>query len=179
MKIIETQRLIIRNWESSDANSLISIVDKPKIQRWLLDWDNPNDWIAEWIENVKNHYIKDSPIIDFISWAIVLKETNGIIGQINIGGDEFDNKEVEVAYFIDDNFTNFGYATEATKAIVDYSFKRYGYTHIKAIVQPENYGSIATVKKVGFKYIETIEKQLNGHNCPLLFDVFKLDNTRI
>lgn len=179
MKIIETKRLIIRNWESSDANSLINIIDKPKIQKWLLDWDNPKEWIAKWIENVKNHYIKDSPIIDFISWAIILKETNEIIGQINIGGDEFDNKEVEVAYFIDDDFTNFGYATEATRAIIDYCFKRYGYTHIKAMAQPQNYGSIVTLKKVGFKYIETIEKQLNSHNCPLLFDIFKLDNTRI
>ena len=154
---------------------LISIIFK----KWVLDWNNPQAWIAEWIENVKSHYIKDNPIIDFISWAIVLKETNEIIGQINIGGDEFDNKEVEVAYFIDEDFINFGYATEATKAIVGYVFQRYEYTYIKAIVQPQNYGFVVTVKKVGFKYIETIEKQLNGHNCPLLFDVFKLDNTGI
>lgn len=179
MQIIETQRLIIRNWESSDANSLINIVNKPNIQKWLLDWDNPEEWIAKWIENVRNHYIKDSPINDFISWAIILKETNGIIGQINIGGDEFDNKEVEVAYFIDDSFTNLGYATEATEAIVDCIFQRYGYTHINAIIQPQNYGSIATVKKLGFKYIETIEKQLTGHSYPLLFDVFRLDNIKV
>lgn len=179
MEIIETQRLIIRNWESSDVNCLINIVNKPNIQKWLLDWNNPEGWIAKWIGNVKNNYIKDSPINDFISWAIVLKEVNCVIGQINIGGDEFDNKEVEVAYFIDDSYTNLGYATEATRAIVDCIFKRYRYTHINAMIQPKNYGSIATVKKLGFKYIETIEKQLIDHSYPLLFDIFRLDNITV
>lgn len=179
METIETQRLIIRNWESSDANSLINIVNKPNIQKWLPDWDNPEEWIAKWIENVKNHYIKDSLINAFISWAIVLKEVNSVIGQINVGGDEFNNKEVEVAYFIDDSFTNLGYATEATKAIVDCIFQRYGYTHINTMIQPQNHGSIATVKKLGFKYIKTIEKQLTGHSYPLLFNVFRLDNITV
>lgn len=67
MKTIETRQIIIRNWELSDADSLIYIANKHNIQKWLLDWNNPQEWIAEWIENVKSHYIKDNPIIDFIS----------------------------------------------------------------------------------------------------------------
>ena len=47
------------------------------------------------------------------------------------------------------------------------------------MIQPKNYGSIAIVKKLGFKYIETIEKQLTGHSYILLFDVFRLDNIKV
>lgn len=47
MEIIETQRLIIRNWESSDVNNLINIVNKPNIQKWLLDWNNPEEWMVK------------------------------------------------------------------------------------------------------------------------------------
>lgn len=174
--MLETQRLVVRSWEASDEADLIAIVNSPSVQKWLPDWEEPEKWIGGWIQNVKRHEAQDDPLNKFISWAIVLKDTGVLVGQINIGADAFENKEMEVAYFIGDAYAGNGYATEAATATIAHVFEKYKQPILNAMVQPENLASIAVIKKTGFRYVKTEEIQLEGLSRPEKFDYYILDN---
>ena len=111
-----------------------------------------------------------------MTWAIVLKESNELIGMVNIGSDEFDQQEVGTGYFIDMAYENKSYMTEALKALCDYVFSTYHYDHIATMIQPTNVVSIAVAKKVGFKYVKDIMTNNGGFEKQVINHLFRLEN---
>lgn len=95
---------------------------------------------------------------------------------INIGSDEYDKREVGTGYFIDIEYEKHGYATEAVKALCDYIFRNYHYDHIAAIIQADNYASIAVIQKVGFKYVTDIMSNSGGFDEPVTKKLYRLEN---
>lgn len=174
--LLQTKRLTLRQWEAADANALISIANQPYVNSWLPDWRNSKAWVKPWIEKVQRHYVIDNPMTNFLSWAIELTESGQIIGQINIGSDGFDGKEISIGYFIDENHCSCGYTTEASAALINHTFSAYGYDHIMAIVQPANKPSNAVVIKLGFSYISTKEHLADGQTQKLPFNYYRLNN---
>lgn len=170
---IESERLIIREFNRDDIHELIDISEQPHIQRWLPDWKNACEWVENWIETVKHHYITDDPETDFLAYGVELKQTGRLIGQVGIGGTE---NGIAVGYFISQEFTNNGYATEAMKAFIDYIFKKYGYIHLIATVQPDNTASNRVVQKLGFDCESIIEFIDNGQTEILPFNYYHIYN---
>ncbi len=156
MELLRTDRLILRRWQEDDEDRFIHIASQNHIAYWLSDWGGCSQWASNWIKGTVAGYTVNDPMIHFMTWAIVLKESGKLIGMINIGSDEYGKKEVGTGYFIDLDYTNNGYMTEALKALCAYVFRIYGYDHIALMVQPDNYASIAVAQKAGFQYIEDI-----------------------
>ena len=173
--MLHTKRLYIRQWELADSDALAEIANQEHVNRWLPDWLNCREWVIPWIEKVSRHYAIDNPITNFLSWAVVFSDNDRVIGQINIGSDSFEGKEVGIGYFIDENYCNCGYASEAAAVLVEHTFKKYGFDHLAATVQPHNYASIAVVEKVGFRFIKTIMRKDSGQSEALPFNYYRLD----
>lgn len=173
--MLQSKRLIIRQWEVTDSDVLVEIANQKYVNGWLPDWLNCREWVTPWIQMVNSHYAIDNPITDFLSWAVVLSESGQVIGQINIGSDSFEGKEVGIGYFIDEHYCNRGYATEAAAALIEHTFQKYGFDYLAATVQPHNYSSIAVVEKVGFRFIKKIERKDNGQSEALPFNYYRLD----
>ena len=95
---------------------------------------------------------------------------------INIGSDEYDKKEVGIGYFLDTSHENHGYMTEALIAFCDYVFNAYKYSHIAAMIQPENVASIAVIRKAGFKCVNDIISNIGGFPEPIVQKLFRLPN---
>ena len=179
MELLRTERLILREWEEADAEPLIHIAVKEHISYWLPEWGNCSEWALPWIQGtVKDGYNINNPIEHFMTWAIVLKKSNELIGMINIGSDEYRGKEVGTGYFLDMDYENHGYMTEALTALRDYVFRTYKYDHIAAMVQPQNAASIAVIQKAGFKYVENIISESGGFAEPVTQKLFRLFNNQ-
>lgn len=175
--LLETDYLILREWKDIDYESLVSITDQPYVYSWIPDWQGWSGWGHDWIKEVNTHYQIDNPMTNFMSWAIVLKETNKIIGQINIG--DFEDKEISIGYFIDENFSNHGYTTQAASALIQHAFKKYHYDHIITIAQPANLASNAVIKKLGFQLISVIKSLQDGQTQALPFNYYRINNPSI
>ncbi|MCB2342411.1 GNAT family N-acetyltransferase [Clostridium estertheticum] len=102
-------------------------------------------------------------------------KTNGIcIGVVGVHPkDEIDN-EVELLYGVSDNYQNKGYATEASKALIQWTFENTQLKSLTAIVKPENITSKIVIEKLGFEYVDTKVIVYDGDMCK--FGYYKLYN---
>lgn len=151
--MLETDRLILRAWKESDASECYKYAKDPKV--------GP---IAGWaphasIENSKQ-IIKDYLMIPE-TYAIVLKETNSVIGSVALltnstlakGGNE-----VELGYWVGVPHWNNGYATEAAKELLKHAFDDLKVESVVAGYYEGNNQSKRVLEKLGFRFID--EKKL-------------------
>ena len=179
MELLRTERLILREWEESDAEELVAMTSTEHISYWLPDWGTCEEWALPWIQGtVKQGYMIKNPMDHFMTWAIVL-QSGKLIGMINIGSDEYEKKEVGTGYFIDINYENHGYMTEALIALCDYVFNHWQYKHIAVMIHPENTASIAVIQKAGFKYVKDILSDSGGFAEPIVQKLFRLPNSAV
>ena len=154
--IVETPRLILRPFEKSDAEALFDMDKNPNVHKYL--WQQPTQEVSETIkiiEMVQKQYV-DNKIGRF---ATILKETGEFIGWTGI---KFVNDHVEngntnfydYGYRLNEKFWNKGYATEASKAWLDYGFNQLNIEKMHAYTHAQNGASNQVLKKVGFQFME-------------------------
>ncbi|MEG0295158.1 MAG: GNAT family protein [Clostridium sp.] len=147
---IETERLILRKFNSTDADSVF--------KNWASD-ELVQSWYSEPIYETKektsellNTYINSYEKEDYYRWAITLKDTNECIGQIAIFLVDNKNHFCEYEYCIGREFQKNGYATEATKAIIDFSFNKINFNKVQICHKSGNPKSQSVIEKCGLTY---------------------------
>lgn len=154
--IFETERLILRPLEITDAKAMFAMDNNPIVHKYL--WNKPTKELSETIkiiEMVQKQYV-DNKIGRF---ATLLKENNEFIGWTGI---KFVNDHVEngntnfydYGYRLNEKFWNKGYATEASIAWLDYGFNQMNINEMNAYTHAENGASNHVLQKVGFHFIE-------------------------
>ena len=154
--ILETQRLILRPLELSDAEALFELNKNPNVHKYL--WQKPEVAIEESIkviEYVQRQY-KENNIGRF---ATILKDTNEFIGWTGI---KFVNDHVEngntnffdYGYRLGEPHWNKGYATEATQFWLDYGFNQMKIEIMNAYTHAQNGASNHILQKCGMQFIK-------------------------
>lgn len=148
MKIIlETPRLLLREFEFTDAESFFLLNSDPDVVRYTGDVAFKNiDEAKALIENYVP-YKRDG----YGRWTVILKETSEILGWCGLRFIE-DTGQIDLGYRFFKKQWNKGYATEAAHACVEYGFQKLGMTEIVARAMKENIGSIEVMKKVEMTY---------------------------
>jgi RimJ/RimL family protein N-acetyltransferase len=96
-----------------------------------------------------NHQIQ-KPRIKF-QLAVVLKSSNQLIGNCGVRMEKADDLEANIGYELNPQYWNFGYATEAAHAIVDFGFQHFGIHRIWADLVADNVGSVHVLEKLGMR----------------------------
>ena len=154
--ILETDRLILRPFELSDADALFEMDKNPEVHKYL--WNKPYTKIEEiqdYIKMVQQQYI-DHGIGRF---STIVKETGELIGWTGI---KFVTNHIEngntnfydYGYRLNEKFWNKGYATEASKAWLNYGFNQMKIDKMNAYTHAENGASNHVLQKVGFNFME-------------------------
>ncbi|MBY9078838.1 GNAT family N-acetyltransferase [Paenibacillus sp. HN-1] len=118
MKVLETERLIIRQYTTGDFDVIYGILSDPVTMSF---WPKPFDkeQVTHWIERNMRSYQENG----FGRWLIVLKERDVIIGDCGIMKSEINSKlENDLGYIIDQHYWKQGYGTEAARACMHYAF---------------------------------------------------------
>lgn len=147
MIILETQRLIIREWTASteDKNAFYEILSSPITMSF---WPRPYTYeqTESWIDNNIKRY-KES---GFGRWAVVLKKNNKIIGDCGIAKTQIDRKyEYDLGYIVHYPYWQKGLAGEAAKACLDYGFNELQLKRLCANMPYDHTGSVKTAEKIG------------------------------
>jgi len=154
--ILETDRLLLRPLEISDAQAMFTMDNNPLVHKYL--WQNPTQHISETIkiiEYVQKQYAENS----IGRFATILKETDEFIGWTGIKyiNDHIENGNTnfyDYGYRLDEKFWNKGYATEASYAWLDYGFNQMNIEVMNAYTHTENGASNHILKKVGMNFME-------------------------
>ncbi|RTY93634.1 GNAT family N-acetyltransferase [Flavobacterium sp. GT3R68] len=150
--IIQTERLILRKMMISDAEAMFKLDSNPNVVKYL--GNTPFKSIGEsinLINNVSNQYLKNG----IGRFSVVLKETNEVIGWAGIKFvTEPENNQThfyDLGYRLQEEHWGKGYATEATRAWLDYAFQTMNLPVLIASVNVDNFNSNKIVQKFGFQ----------------------------
>ncbi|WP_297798102.1 GNAT family N-acetyltransferase [uncultured Eudoraea sp.] len=146
--MIETERLWLRKITLEDQEELFELHSDPEVQKYT--GEPVLESMEEIVKSIAGR-IKDYNEVGFGRLAVIIKATNEFIGWAGLTYlPEFD--EVDLGYRFKKEFWGKGFATEASKAILEYGFNELGLEKIVAIAIPEHKASIKVMQKAGMKF---------------------------
>jgi ribosomal-protein-alanine N-acetyltransferase len=152
-KVLETERLVLRQMEMSDADNLMGIFSDPVAMRYYpatKSRDEAEAWVRWTLESYKNH--------GFGLWVAILKETGEFARQCGLTVQEVEGEqEVEIGYLFLRRFWGRGLATEAALTVRDYGFAL-GYRRLVSIIDPGNLASRRVAEKTGLALEKVVIK---------------------
>jgi ribosomal-protein-alanine N-acetyltransferase len=154
---IESGRIRIRPFSMDDAEDLHAIVSQEKVVEFLPEDVMSKEETKRILGWLIDCYDRNSPErIRKFTTAVVLRETNKLIGWCGLGPLDFEESETELYFGISTEHWGKGIATEAGALMLDYGFRRLGLDRIVAVVQAENLASKRVVEKLGMGYRKTV-----------------------
>jgi len=151
---IETERLILRRFEYADAEAVLHY--------WAADervqslYSEPVYSTLDEVNGLLERYISSYESDGCYRWAIVEKNCGECIGQIAYFLVDSKNHFAEIEYCIGSEFQCRGYATEATKAIIDYGFRKMNLHKVQICTKTINVPSKRVIEKCGFTFEGTL-----------------------
>lgn len=155
--ITETGRLILREMTENDFDALYAVLadtDNMKYYPHSFDESKVRNWIKRNMERYR--------IFGFGLWAVVLKETGEVIGDCGltmqlIGG----QIKPEIGYHIRKDCQGRGYASEAAKAVRDWTFRNTPFNIIYSYMKHSNVPSCRTAMAYGCRLVGEFEDDAN------------------
>ena len=151
---IETERLILRKFKISD--------DEAMLKYWIADekiqslYSEPVYTTKAEVDELLEKYINSYQKNDYYRWAIIEKKSGECIGQIAYFLVDSKNNFAEIEYCIGSDFQCKGYATEATKAVIQYGFDQINLHKVQICTKTINKPSKRVIEKCGFTYEGTL-----------------------
>jgi RimJ/RimL family protein N-acetyltransferase len=177
MKILETERLILRHVTKSDSEFMLDLLNQPSFIKYIGDRNVRNIEQAE--EFIETRYQKSYDDNGYGLYLVELKEdyalTNvqasasnkskienqklkmGVCGFVKRA--ELPNADIGFAFL--PQFEGFGYAHESAEAVMNYGRNILGFTQINAITTQDNDRSGNLLQKLGFAFETLIEMPNN------------------
>ncbi len=148
--IIQTERLILRQWCDRDIDPYRKLNADPKVMEFF-----PATWTQEEsdasLQSARNHIEK----YGWGKWAVSLQETDEFIGRIGLEDIDFQasfSPNIELGYRIAYKHWGKGYATEGAKAALEYGFQRLKLEEIVAFTPTQNLRSQIVMQRIGMHH---------------------------
>ncbi len=154
MKIMETERLYLRELLPDDKKELGKVLSEPESMEFY-----PNAFSEEEVENWINWNIDNYKKYNHGLWAVILKEGDVFIGDCGITMQSIGDETVpEIGFHIIKEYCNKGYATEAALACKEYALNVLHYPKIFSYTTVRNVPSQKVAEKIGMKIYKHFEK---------------------
>ncbi|MBC7921930.1 MAG: GNAT family N-acetyltransferase [Ferruginibacter sp.] len=145
---LETERLYLRQIVADDLEAVFALDRDPEVMRYIKPPFTEKSQAREYIQQVRE-YNEKHPGLG--RWAMLERATNAFVG-VFLLKDLEGTEEIEVGYRMHRRFWGRGYATEMTKAVLQYGFGQLGLRRIVAIAQPANRASTHVMEKCGLRF---------------------------
>ena len=182
--IIESDRLILRNWEDGDVSDLVEGLNNINVSKWMASVPFP---YTEADATSFINYTKTLDESNKIALAIVLKENNKVIGGTEITNINRKDGTAGGGIWLNENYQKNGYGTEAFGTRIKYAFDVLRLRRIENGYFPGNEKSKKMQEKLGYKNEgirrkrflcmatgEYVDECITG----LLKEEFRFDNSR-
>lgn len=152
----ETERLILRPYRLTDADELTEIMQHEDLtRRTRIPDPYTTDMAKKWIEGTESAFFNS----ESISFAIVLKEEEKLLGTVNL----FFKSEPGTAFFgylVRRDCWSRGYASEAAKKMLEYSFQDLELELIYSRMIADNFASEKVAIKMGMKFLRKLPAEM-------------------
>jgi ribosomal-protein-alanine N-acetyltransferase len=153
MRILETERLILRELTPDDAEALYRVYHEPDVLKYFtVGLPESVEVERAGIERHLGYYTEHG----FGLWATILRESGELIGRCGLLSQQLDGvREVEVAYLLSRRFWGRGLASEVARGIRDYAFDALGCPRLVSVIHPANKASKRVASAIGMTFSKT------------------------
>jgi len=153
VKILETERLTLRQMRVQDAEFIFELVNEAAFIR------NIGDKGVRTLEDARN-YILNGPVASYVKFGfglylVELKETGEAIGICGLLKRD-SLEDVDIGFALCEKFRRKGFAYESAAAVMEYGRNTLGLKRIVAITSPDNHESIRVLEKIGLRFEKMI-----------------------
>lgn len=165
--IIIGNRVILRPFENQDIEPMITILNEPELKKLTGSVTNDRDANIEMDKEerkrVEDWYKSRNDQTDRLDLAIVMKETNQIIGELVFNEYDDCTNNVNFRVLISQSYRNRGLGSEAIQLFVQYGFEELCLHKISLEVFSFNPRAERVYTKIGFK-LEGIKREDFNYN---------------
>ncbi len=146
---LESDRIKLRKLKLSDAKDICENLKDKEMIRWTLNipWPYKKKDAISFIR--KTNY--ESKKKRRYTFGIILKDTNKLIGVIDLLKIDWANKNAELGYWLGKRYWGKGLMTEAVKLVLKFAFKKLKLHKVYANVFEQNIASRKVLENCGFK----------------------------
>lgn len=149
-KVIETSRLVLREYSMADLDALYEIVSDPETMAHYpapFSASRTREWISWNLENYSRY--------GFGLWACCLRSSGRFIGDCGLTLQNIDGEMLpEIGYHIHKSLWRQGYAHEAALAVRDWAFLNTSYPALYSYMKYTNVGSYRTAMSIGMHKVK-------------------------
>jgi RimJ/RimL family protein N-acetyltransferase len=165
---LKTPRLILREMTWEDYPALCQILQDDQVMyayNGAFDQEQTRAWLQKQLFRYES--------LGFGLWAVILKETDRMIGQCGLTMQDWKDRQVlEIGYLFQKAFWHRGYATEAAQACKNYAFQTLGAKEVFSIIRDTNLASQKVAKRNGMEIVDSAVRHYRGVDMPhFLFSV--------
>ena len=160
--ICETERLYLRELNQNDFGALCRIMQDAETM-YAYEGAFSDEEAQNWLNRQLSRYRENG----FGLWAVVLKETDEMIGQCGLTIQPWKNEEVlEIGYLFQRKFWHNGYAMEAAAACKKYAFEVLKADEVCSIIRDTNLPSQRVAERNGMTKTDEWTKHYRGVDMP-------------
>ncbi len=143
--IIETDRLLLRQWSIDDADDLVEGLNNINVSQWMSHTPYP------YTKKDALEFINKSLDDKLYNFAIVLKSENKVIGGTQLTNIDLHNGTAGGGIWISEKYWGQGYGTEAFGARIKYAFEVLGLRRLENGYFKDNEKSHKMQLRYGYK----------------------------
>ncbi|MFD1175072.1 GNAT family N-acetyltransferase [Paenibacillus puldeungensis] len=166
MDSIHTERLTIRRFTPDDWQDLHEYLSDEEVVRF-----EPYEPYSE--QQAKEEAIHRSK--DAAFYAVCLKQSGKLIGNLYLSKGDFDT--YELGYVFNSKYQGQGYASESSKALLDYAFTQLGARRVIAMCSTLNEHSWRLLERLGLRreglLLQNVFFKTDSHGDPIWFDTYE------
>lgn len=156
--MIETKRLLLRQYTMEDFDALYELLSDPET---MAHYPKPYDqagtmrWLTWSLDNYEKY--------GFGLWAAVLKETGEFVGDCGLTMQVIDGETLpEIGYHIHKKYWRQGYGSEAARAVRDWAFNNTDFDTLYSYMKYTNVASYSTARANGMVKVKEFPDPEDG-----------------
>ena len=145
--MIQTERLLLRDWRDQDLAPFARINAEPEVGRYLRG--RPETWeeTVQLTERIREHWGRWG----YGWWAVEHRGDGSFIGFVGLSHHRWYPDEVEIGWRLDTAYWGRGLATEAAAAARGDGFGRLRLSRLISIIHRDNTASRRVAEKIGLR----------------------------
>jgi len=144
---LTTERLILRQLTFDDKKAIFRLRSNKEVNE-LIERETPKNLnqAEGFIQTCLDEFENENRVF----WAMVLENTNQLIGTIVFHKVDLENNYAEIGYEMNPDYQDEGYMSEAMKVVLDFGIMSMNLKTIEAYTHHNNTASIALIEKFLF-----------------------------
>ena len=145
LPILETERLFLRSSVLSDAADTFEFISDPEVTKYTF-------WHVHRSVADSEDLLAWMTTENFACWSIEHRTDKKVIGMCFLHSFNFLHRRAEMAFNLSRSYWKQGYATEATREMIQFAFRRWNLNRIEGTCMLDNIASARVMEKLGMKF---------------------------